>query len=47
MYQFTHEWFIGFFTTLVKDTIIIENTQKKKEEAIRRMQANFVRIFFT
>ena len=26
MYQFTHEWFIGFFRQLVKDTIILDNS---------------------
>ena len=46
MYQFTHEWFISFFSELVSRTLIDDNTQKKKEEAIRRMQANFVRVFF-
>ena len=46
MYQFTNEWFIGFFTKLIKDTIIDDTSTKKKEESIRKLQANFLRIFY-
>ena len=37
MYQFTHEWFISFFSKLVTETIIDDSTKKRKEEAIRRL----------
>ena len=46
MYQFTHEWFVGFFTKLVSETIIDDSTARKKEESIRKMQANFMRQFY-
>lgn len=46
MYQFTHEWFIGFFTKLVSETIIDDTNKQKKEESIRKLQANFVKVFF-
>ena len=46
MYQFTHEWFISFFSKLVGDTIIDDSTRKRKEEAIRKLQTNFIQIFY-
>ena len=47
MYQFTHEWFISFFTKLVQETIIDDSSQKRKELSIRKLQANFIRIFYS
>ena len=47
MYQFTHEWFIGFFSKLVNETIIDDTNEKKKLESIRKLQANFIREFYT
>ena len=46
MYQFTHEWFTGFFGKLVSNTIINGSSRQKKEESIRIMLAEFVRLFF-
>jgi len=47
MYQFTHDWFISFFSKLVQETMIDDSSKKKKEESIRRLQANFVRLFYS
>ena len=30
MYQFTHEWFIGFFNKLVIETVINDASKRKK-----------------
>ena len=47
MYQFTHEWFIGFFGDLVRKTIIDDDTERKKKEAIRKLRHEFTWLFYT
>ena len=46
MYQFTHEWFLGFFKKLLQKEFMLDDPRLKKEDQVRYLQYQFTSTFY-
>ena len=47
MYQFTHEWFLGFFKKLLGSLILTEDLRAKKDDQVRELTYKFTSTFYS
>ena len=46
MYQFTHEWFLGFVKKLLQSAVALDDPRVKKDDHVRYLQYQFTSTFY-